>query len=169
MMAVFPEGEVGGLSDEIIDFSGEEFARIKCAAKASGISPGLYLANAALEKAARQGALPEQFVAAEIREKLARPQSSFSSITLRILLDFAIRHVPDCPIDEQIVVWRGISEAIADPAARERARRISLIQSEVAALQLEFEDRLSLAGEDSVLPCPEPAGVELPVLPRRAA
>jgi hypothetical protein len=51
MMAVFPEGEAGGLSDEIIDFSEEEFARIKRAAKAFGISPGLYMANAALEKA----------------------------------------------------------------------------------------------------------------------
>ena len=50
MMAVFLDGENGSCSGDIIDFSKEEYARISAAAVISGVSPGMFMANAALDR-----------------------------------------------------------------------------------------------------------------------
>jgi len=52
-MALFPDG-IDGDSDDLIDFSASEYAQIKRSAIAVGVSPGLYIADAALEKSGAQ-------------------------------------------------------------------------------------------------------------------
>jgi hypothetical protein len=59
-VALFPEGDGagggnGGVSEEIIDLSKAEYAALKRAAAPSGDGILMFMANAALEKAARPG------------------------------------------------------------------------------------------------------------------
>jgi hypothetical protein len=59
-VALFPEvaGDIGGLSEEIIDLSQDEYAALKRAAAPTGDGILMFMANAALEKAGQSGTLP---------------------------------------------------------------------------------------------------------------
>jgi hypothetical protein len=61
---------------------------------------------------------------------------------IKVLVDFAVRNVQNCPADEQVPVWKALSETLPDAAAREHARQIARLQSEVSARQLQFKDIL---------------------------
>jgi hypothetical protein len=58
LLALFPEGEEGGLSKELVDLSKAEFAVLNQAAAKTGDGVLMFMANAALEKAHRPGAAP---------------------------------------------------------------------------------------------------------------
>ena len=126
LIALFPEGDgerSGGVSSELVDLSQAEYAVLKRAgAASSGIL--MFMANAALEKAS------------------GSTSTSIQS-AIQVLVDLAIRKVHDCPIDEQIVIWRPLSETLPGSSAREHACNIARLQSEVAARHLQFTDILS--------------------------
>jgi hypothetical protein len=58
---------------------------------------------------------------------------------------FALAHVHDGDVDEQIEVYLALAETLPDPIQREAARKLSLSVSETAALQLELH--LTLKGK----------------------
>ena len=66
-----------------------------------------------------------------------------SAISIRVLADFVIRNVEDCSIDEQIPLWLALSKILPDGDAREHARKIGRLQSEVSARKLQFKDCLA--------------------------
>ena len=67
-----------------------------------------------------------------------------SAISIRVLADFVIRKVEDCSIDEQIPLWLALSKILPDGDAREHAREIGRLQSEVSARKLQFKDCLAV-------------------------
>jgi|NGEPerStandDraft_6_1074524.scaffolds.fasta_scaffold36617_4 hypothetical protein len=89
----------------------------------------MFMANAALEKL---GLVPPSALT-----------SGQIHITVQVLVDLAVRKVQDCPIDEQICIWNALSKTLPDSAAREHARNIARLQSEVSARHLQFTDILS--------------------------
>jgi hypothetical protein len=88
-----------------------------------------------------------------VHESLVHPWALTSGeihIPVQVLVDLAVRKVQDCPIDEQICVWNALSKTLPASAARERARNIGLLQSKVAALQLQFADTLSSQAQEQL-------------------
>lgn len=64
------------------------------------------------------------------------------TIALQTLVDFASRKVADLPLDEQIPIYHALAETLPDAGARQRARDLAKLQSQVSAAQLEFRDLL---------------------------
>jgi hypothetical protein len=67
-----------------------------------------------------------------------------NTIAIHVLADFVIRKVEDCSIDEQIPLWLALSKILPDGDAREHAREIGRLQSEVSARKLQFKDCLAV-------------------------
>lgn len=110
----------------------------------------------------RQGISVDQFIADAIREKRCRDHSGaltskLTQSAVQVLVDLAVRKVLDCPIDEQIFIWKALSETLPDSFAREHAREIALHQSTVSARRLQLYDILA---HQAAKPLSERAGAQ---------